>query len=125
MLTLIALSICSATFNYAIVVVLLAVIVIMLVIKEYYIADRITGHGFGYLFISAKPDELSEDLIKSTLSNFVRNTKILSINSDDEFVHYQYSFKDAGALQRDQLLSSLKSIPGIESINISFGQRPI
>ena len=125
MLTLIALSICSATFNYAIVLLLLVVMVVMLIIKEYYIANRVTGHGYGYLFISAKPDEMHESLVKSTLSNFVRNTKILSINSDSELTHYQYSFKDAGPLQRDELLRALKSIPGVEDINISFGQRPI
>jgi len=60
MMVLIALSICSATFNYTIVLVLLAVVICMLIIKENYIAERITGHGTGYLLVAARPEEMNE-----------------------------------------------------------------
>jgi len=125
MMVLIALSICSATFNYTIVLVLLAVVICMLIIKENYIAERITGHGTGYLLVAARPEEMNESLIISTLSEFVRNAKILSINSGNGLTHYQYSFKDSGPIRRDEMLKTLNDIAGVEQLDISFSQRPI
>ena len=87
MLALIALSISSATFNYLIVLILLAVIVGMLIAKEYFVANRLTGYGVGYLLISAKEGQINEDSFQLTLKRFLKNIKILSINSDNELTN--------------------------------------
>lgn len=121
----VAVSIVCATFNYLLLVILLALAVVVLVIQKYITRIRRSKRNDGMLLLTLNGEASTEakNRILKVLDLRLTNGRVQSISLEHSLTTIHYSFTSMTTKDLDGLHETLKEIAPVQKLNFYFNRQ--
>jgi hypothetical protein len=120
LLVIIALSICAATFNYLIALILIVLVIAGILIRRY-VLEPISGtRKLGQIMIAGKDIDASS--IASTMSGKLNSLALIGVAENREATRLHFGFKVGNVDQIAAIAKQIEGMSGVEKVDILIPQ---
>ncbi len=120
LLVIIALSICAATFNYLIALVLIVLVTVGILIRRLLLEPISGTRKLGQIMIAGKDIDASS--IASTLSAKLRGLALIGVAENREATRLHFGFKVDNVDQIAAIAKQIEGISGVERVDVLIPQ---
>ena len=117
-LLLIAFSITSATYNFALGGIVLTVVFLALLIKKKMLTGNFFSRERGHVLIALADGAINERSVTKIIQDKLKNANLKNISKSGEAVQFHYSFKGRTDVPYEELLNELNKISEVHNLNI-------